>query len=354
MDLTSFHKEFHFQGHTFQTPEALLTFVESLSEESADFLKQWFDGDSFIELQTSGATGIPKKLRLSKQAMVASAKATGSFFGLGAQSTALLCLSPNYIAGKMMWVRALVLGWHLDLAPMNSNPLKDLTKSYDFSAMVPLQLNASLKNLFRIKKLIVGGAPVSKDLEQQLQTCSAKVYATYGMTETCSHIAVKKLNFLNSEYPSCYRILPGVSIALDERACLTIELPWGAGRLLKTNDLVALHSPTEFEWLGRFDSVINSGGVKLIPEQIESKLAPCFDQRFFIAGIPDSILGQKVVLLLEGKGEKITSKQRIASLLKGVDLSKYELPKEIYYVPKFVETPTQKIQRMQTVALILE
>ena len=124
MDLTSFHKEFHFQGHTFQTPEALLTFVESLSEESADFLKQWFDGDSFIELQTSGATGIPKKLRLSKHAMVASAKATGSFFGLGAQSTALLCLSQDYIAGKMMWVRALVLGWHLDLAPDELKSLK--------------------------------------------------------------------------------------------------------------------------------------------------------------------------------------------------------------------------------------
>tara|TARA_B110000967_G_scaffold774_1_gene761 strand:- start:11647 stop:12711 length:1065 start_codon:yes stop_codon:yes gene_type:complete len=354
MDLTNFHKEFHFQERAFQTPEALLAFVESLSEESADFLKQWFDGNSYIDLQTSGATGIPKELRLSKQAMAASAKATGSFFGLGAQSTALLCLSPNYIAGKMMWVRALVLGWHLDLAPMNSNPLKNLTKSYDFAAMVPLQLNSSLKNLSMVKQLIVGGAPVSKDLERQLQKCSTEVYATYGMTETCSHIAVKKLNFLNTEYGSYYRTLPGVSIALDERACLTIAFPWCADSLLKTNDLVALHSPTEFEWLGRFDSVINSGGVKLIPEQIESKLAPCFDQRFFIAGIPDSILGQKVVLLLEGKGEKTASKQRIASLLKGVDLSKYELPKEIYYVPKFVETPTQKIQRMQTVALILE
>jgi O-succinylbenzoic acid--CoA ligase len=267
------HKDFKLQGKSFKTVEEILLFSKNISEELYFFFEAWFDKNNFIEVKTSGSTGIPKVIQLQKSHMINSALATGRFFKLPKKTTALLCMSPNFIAGKMMLVRALTLGWHLDVVEAVSNPLQHLQKSYDFSAMVPLQLKSSLGDIHKVKQLIVGGGVVSNELQQEIQQVKTAIFATYGMTETITHIAVKKLNNFDKVISSAveksyYEILPNVSISTDDRNCLVINAPKVADKPIITNDIVAIISETTFEFLGRFDSVINSGGIKLIPEQI--------------------------------------------------------------------------------------
>jgi len=348
-----FHKDFKLQGETFNSVKELIDFSKSISEEVQLFLVDWFNGKTFVEVKTSGSTGIPKIIQLQKKHMVNSAIATGSFFNLPEKTSALLCMSVNYIAGKMMLVRALTLGWHIDVLDAVSNPLKKLKKSYDFSAMVPLQLDNSLKDIHKIKKLIVGGGVVSNELLEKIQDVETDIFATYGMTETITHIAVKKLNHFKlaterSRRESNYNTLPNIFISKDKRGCLVIEAPKVSNDVIITNDLVEIISENSFKWLGRFDTVINSGGVKLIPEQIEEKLSKIIEQRFFITGVKDSLLGEKLILLIEGvKNDAIQTK------VKELDsLSKFEIPKEIYFLEKFIETPTQKIQRNKTIQLL--
>jgi len=352
MKQLKFHKDFTLNGKSFDSLAELLSFVTSVSKESTLFLKSWFDEKSFVEVQTSGSTGEPKKIELQKKYMINSALATGAYFDLPEKTTALLCLSPNYIAGKMMWVRALVLGWHIDIAEVDSNPLQKSTKNYDFSAMVPLQLHYSLKELSRVKKLIVGGGVVSQDLIKKLKNCKTEVFATYGMTETVTHVAVKKLNFITKTSDLNYQILPNVSIDKDSRGCLVIEAPLVSDKVVITNDLVTIKANTQFEWLGRYDSIINSGGIKLIPEEIEKKIGRSISKRFFISSLPDAVFGEKLILIIEETSKTILSKEVIIDYLKRADLQKFEIPKAIYFIPEFIETETQKIQRKKTKALL--
>ncbi|WP_298287035.1 AMP-binding protein [uncultured Lutibacter sp.] len=347
------HKSFKINGESFSSIDELILFSEGVSNEIAQFLKEWFNLEPFVEVKTSGSTGTPKIIQLQKALMINSAKATGAYFNIKENAKVLLCMSPNFIAGKMMLVRALTLGWHLDVVSATSNPLKTIKKVYDFSAMVPLQLHNSLPQINKIKKLIVGGGVVSEKLLNQLQVIKTNVYATYGMTETITHIAVKKLNNfeekkLNLKGEFNYKTLPNITVSKDYRGCLVINAPKVANELVITNDLVELISETEFKWLGRFDTIINSGGVKLIPEQIEEKLASIIQKRFFITGISDPILGEKLILLVEGKNDiSLESKLKKKTLL-----SKYEKPKEIYFINAFIETPTSKINRVETMKLL--
>ncbi len=408
MSYIKFHKNFLLTGNSFESVDALLSFSKTISNDVFSFLKCWFDTKDFITVQTSGSTGKPTTIQLKKEYMINSALATGNYFDIHDKTKALSCLSPNYIAGKMMLVRALVLGWHLDIVKPNSHPL-DITKnSYDFCAMVPLQLHNSLSQLHRIKKLIVGGGVVSDDLLSKLKSISTKVYTTYGMTETITHIAVKKLNNLDihstpnkgfdcaqpdicdpsstvelslrarlparqggttwQSHENNYSTLPNIKLSTDNRDCLVIAAPKVAEIQIVTNDVVELISETEFKWLGRYDNIINSGGIKLIPEQIEKKLAIIIDKRFFVSGIPDQLLGEKLVLIIEDENyalnDEITTfrQRRIrndkyiqnlkSEILNLKQLSKYEIPKEIYFVNKFIETETKKIQRQKTLDLI--
>jgi O-succinylbenzoic acid--CoA ligase len=353
------HKDFKLQGKSFKTVEEILLFSKNISEELYFFFEAWFDKNNFIEVKTSGSTGIPKVIQLQKSHMINSALATGRFFKLPKKTTALLCMSPNFIAGKMMLVRALTLGWHLDVVEAVSNPLQHLQKSYDFSAMVPLQLKSSLGDIHKVKQLIVGGGVVSNELQQEIQQVKTAIFATYGMTETITHIAVKKLNNFDKVISSAveksyYEILPNVSISTDDRNCLVINAPKVADKPIITNDIVAIISETTFEFLGRFDSVINSGGIKLIPEQIEEKLLGIIQSRFFIAGIPDTLLGEKLILVLEQENFKDDKfKIELLQKIKQVQhISKYEIPKQIYIVDKFIETSTRKINRKETLKLI--
>ena len=351
--LITLHKDFKINGISHENVEALLAYARSFSKDLHAFLTFWFDDKDFITVKTSGSTGKSTSMQLKKEFMVNSAIATGDYFDLSQKTKALLCLSPNYIAGKMMLVRAMELGWDLDTVEPDSNPLDKTKGYYDFCAMVPMQLSASLTQLHRVKKLIVGGAPISQGLKNKLQSMSTEVFATYGMTETITHIAVKKLNHLENldlKSRSYYTTLPNIQISKDRRGCLVVVAPKLSETRIVTNDLVELISDNQFEWLGRHDTVINSGGIKLIPEQIEEKLAQIIPQRLFVTGLSDEILGEKLVLIIEGGNKNLINIQSKISQLKS--LLKYEHPKEIYFIEHLVETETKKIQRQKTLDLI--
>ncbi len=353
-NLTKLNKNFKLNDETFENVDELFTYSRSISKDIYSFFKAWFDKNEFFSIKTSGSTGKPSTIQLKKKHMANSALTTGFYFDLHPGTKALLCLSPNFIAGKMMLVRAMVLGWQLDIVEADTHPLNKTESNYDFGAMVPLQMNNSLSQLHRIKTLIVGGGRVSNRLQHKLQAISTKVYATYGMTETITHVAIKQLSgFSSAELVSApyYKTLPDVQISTDNRGCLVIDAPKISDNQIVTNDLVVLISDTEFEWLGRYDTIINSGGVKLIPEQIEEKLWYIIKNRFFVAGIPDDILGEKLILIVENDKFLNTIPNKLRNLS---NLNKYEIPKEIFFVDQFVETGTKKIQRKKTLDLIFK
>lgn len=315
-----------------------------------DFLLDWLDEKPVIEVKTSGSTGRPKSILLKKSQMVNSALATGDFFGLSPGDSALLCLPCDFIAGKMMLVRSMVLGLELDYVEPSSNPLEYNSNSYDFCAMVPLQLKKSLGKLKQIRTLLVGGASVSNALEKKVEPESTTIFETYGMTETITHVAVRKIHPIPpSVVETFFKTLPGITISTDSRDCLVIDAPDVCDNKVVTNDLADLVSETEFKWLGRYDNIINSGGIKLIPEQIEAKLAQIITKRFFVAGLPDEKLGQKLVLVVEGEMDTNNLLQEIIS---SSVLNKFEVPKAIYAVSKFSETDNRKILRHETLKIL--
>lgn len=322
---------------------------EPYEGQAGSFLLDWLNEKDYVEVKTSGSTGTPKKIRIKKQSMINSAKATGKFFDLPAGTTALHCLPTNFIAGKMMLVRAMVLGWHLDLVLPKANPLDRVFKIYDFCAMTPFQLDNSLSRLHLIRKLIVGGGAVSATQKDLVQGIATEVYETYGMTETVTHIAARRINPKKKKQdPIPFQVLPNVSISTDERECLVITAPQLAEEPVVTNDVVEILSPKTFIWKGRIDNVINSGGIKLHPEEIEAKLAPIIAHRFFITSLPDPALGEKLVLMVESDFSETALKTLEKEIKTCNKLGKYEIPKKIYFVEKFEETPNGKIHRSNT------
>ena len=322
---------------------------EPYEQQIGSFLLDWLKPTSYLEVQTSGSTGTPKTIRLKKQHMVNSALATSRFFDLPATTTALLCLPAEYIAGKMMLVRAMFLGWDLDTIPPSSNPLDNLFKVYDFSAMTPFQLDNSIARLHLVKKLIIGGGAVSPRLRKMLKDVDARIYETYGMTETASHIAAKKLNpRKKGQDEKPFKLMPNVSIAQDDRGCLIVKAPNILDEEIVTNDVVEIVTYKKFFWKGRYDNIINSGGIKLFPEQIEQKLNKVLDHRFFVTAMPDESLGDKLVLFVEDDFSEDTLDE-LEEKISGIkSLGKYEKPKKIYLIEKFEETPNGKIHRENT------
>jgi O-succinylbenzoic acid--CoA ligase len=314
---------------------------EPFEQHVGNFLLDWFDDKSYIELKTSGTTGTPKVIKIEKQAMLESAIATGDFFGLKPGDKMLHCLPTNYVAGKMMFVRSLILGLEMEFVEPTADPLKNIDDHFDFCAMVPLQAKNSLKRLKKnqIKKLIIGGVKVHKALEQELVKLPMQIYETYGMTETITHIAAKKIG------DDAFTVLPNVKVSIDDRHCLVIDAKNISKDKIVTNDIVNLISETQFSWEGRFDNVINSGGIKLIPEQIEDKLSTLIPRRYFVSGQADEILGEKVILFVEGEPMIIDD-----SVFDKLD--KFEIPKQIVFIPKFHETITGKILRNESLEVI--
>lgn len=334
------HNRFKLNGFHLDKKELRTTAYYLIKEGSefeksiGDFLLDWFDDKPYINLQTSGTTGTPKIIRTSKQAMVNSALATGDFFELHPGDKALYCLPTKYIAGKMMLVRSFILGLDIDFVAPSSHPLSKNVTKYDFVAMVPMQAQNSLAELKNVKKMIVGGAKMSKSLEKSLLKGKTKVYETYGMTETITHIAAKKIG------EKAFSILPNIQISQNDKNCLVISAPKISDEPIVTNDLVEIVNDNQFVFLGRIDNVVNSGGIKLIPEQIEEKLSNQIHSRFFVGGSPDTVLGEKLVLVIEG------DKQALDETIFN-DLDKYEKPKEVFYVSKFIETENGKIKRKE-------
>ncbi|MEM9144337.1 MAG: AMP-binding protein [Bacteroidota bacterium] len=326
---------------------------EDFERSMGDFLLDWLDDSPTLTVSTSGSTGSPKKMLLQKTHMRNSALATGNFLDLSYGDSALLCLPLDYIAGKMMLVRAMVWGLALDYVAPSSHPLSLTQKSYDFCAMIPMQLKNTLSHLERVKTIIVGGAPVSSDLQARIPQGKNRIFETYGMTETVSHVAARLLNpdtdsmAISPKNPS-FKALPEVTFSTDKRNCLVLSAPSVSETEIVTNDIVNLISPTEFQWLGRLDNIINSGGIKLVPEQIEAKLSALLDTRFFVAGVPDADLGQKVILVLEGEGDTDDILERIRT---SGTLDSFEIPKKIYGIPKFALTETGKIHRKRTLGM---
>lgn len=340
------HLKFKLNGINFNHSElkevaySLVKEGEGFEQVIGNFLLDWLDDKDYVMVNTSGSTGVPKLIKLNKQTMVNSSVMTGDFFGLQPGNTALHCLPSKYIAGKMMLVRAMILGLELDMVSPTTMPAYDHFIHYDFCAMVPLQLKNSLHRLDNIDKVIVGGARVSKSLLEALQDVNATIYETYGMTETVSHIAIKQLNHTSNKQAH-FKLLPNISVETDDRSCLVIEAKALADDKVITNDMVNMISKTEFDIIGRFDNMINSGGVKMFPEQIEAKLQDLIQASFFITSEDHDDLGQRVVLVLESDTNQLDT-----SIFECLD--KYEVPKVIYNISKFLKTETGKLQRKQT------
>lgn len=313
--------------------------------EILGFIKSWKSGQSSFELNTSGSTGKPKTVHLTRQQMISSALRTKEALGLEDGCKALMCINPNFIGGKMMLVRALEFDWDLKVIAPSSNPTLKLTEmdTFDFAAMVPLQVESMLKSdqgiriLNQIKTIIVGGAPVSLSLRNQLQSLKTKFYNTYGMTETVSHIALMALN--GEPASDQFHLLKGIEAAVDERGCLKIKADVTNKEWIQTNDLVDLRS-SKFKWLGRADFVVNSGGIKLHLDQLQQTIASLMNTEIALLKIKDQLLGESYMLVL--KNYSAMSEKEVLNFLKS-RLPKYHSPKQVIFVQNIPMTNSGKI-----------
>lgn len=316
-------------------------------KEVTSFMKSWGNDEKVFAIHTSGSTGNPKNIEIAKEKMQISARKTLEYFKLKEGSSALLCLSLETIAGKMMLVRSLIGGLKLHVVTVSTNPILALKNPIDFVALVPMQLEAAVDTAFEklksIKTILVGGAPVSEELIQKLKDKKITVFQSYGMTETISHVAIRKIGFETEEY---YEALPGITFSSDEQR-LIIHYPEVLSEKLRTNDCVNLIDSKHFQYLNRYDFIINTGGIKVNPEEIELKLKPLLKQPFFIWFVKDVHLGQKIVLVVQEKVNLKLKKNDFTHYL-----NKYEIPKNYCQIKDFVLSKSQKIDRIKTLQII--
>lgn len=327
---------------------------DEFEEHTFEFIRQWFSDQRHFEIQTSGSTGIPKRITFHRDQMISSARMTEKALLLKSGYTALVCLDTRYIAGKMMLVRCFTTGMAILAVTPTANPLSHLNSPVHFTALVPYQVyhileSTATSHFNSIHTAIIGGAPLEKSIIPKLNTLGTNFFATYGMTETISHIALQKLN--GADQSEWFKAIPGVSIGQDDRSCLVISVPFLPEPLV-TNDIVELRNSTEFRWLGRWDNVLNSGGVKVIPEKVEENIRRIFERlelprRFFLSSIPDMKLGDKIVLFVEGNDISLHLQQRLSEELLD-ELEPYEAPKEVIVLTTFEMTNTGKLNRFST------
>ena len=314
-----------------------------------EFLAQWNDTSDVIEVHTSGSTGKPKRLLVEKKRMEASARITCDFLGLKEGDTALLCMPLDSIAGKMVVVRSLVTSLRLvDVTP-SSHPLKNISESLDFAAMVPLQVYSSLQvaeeaeRLKSILHLIIGGGAIDESLESQLRQCPNAVWSTYGMTETLSHIALRRIS--GKESSLWYSPFDSVDVSLSADGCLEIYAPMVNPETLKTNDMAELRTladgSVQFRILGRKDNVIDSGGIKIQAEEAERLLRPHLKCGYLITKVPDARLGEAVTLLVD-----TLNKEGLDEICRAV-LPKHWVPRHILTVQSLPMTGTGKPARAE-------
>jgi len=326
----------------FSQSQLLRSGIPGWESEIFRFILEWVSKKDFVIVHTSGSTGIPKLMEQPKERMINSALMTAEYFGLSENTHALLCLPVSYIAGKMMIVRAFVTGMNLITVEPSSDPFSALRGKIHFAAITPFQLAHSLTALEDrpVDAVIIGGGEIPYDLEMQCQQISSNLYATYAMTETSSHIAIRAVNGIHKS--PLYEVLKNVRVSVDERSCLVINAPHLTPELLVTNDIVDIKDDTHFEWIGRSDNVINSGGLKIFPEQVEKKLFSLIPRRFFIAGLTDAVLGEKVTLFIEGKPY---NPRQLQELNRNMDtlLTRFESPRQTVFIPVFDLSSAGKI-----------
>lgn len=323
------------------------------------FCAAWLRGDAGFVVHTSGSTGTPKPITLTRRQMAASAYATAAALNLRSGMHALVCLPVHTIAGQMMLTRGLELGLHLHLLEPSSDPLADWPahSPLDFTAVVPLQLTILLDSLNDYANILnsahailVGGAPVSATLAQRTQRITAAVYHTYGMTETATHVALRRLN--GPTDAAWFQPLPGVELAVDERGCLRVRGPMTRGEWVQTNDVVEIAN-AEFRFVGRWDNIINSGGVKVQIETVEQAVEQAWGQarlparRAVVIGLPDVRLGEMVSLVIEGAPLPAAEEAALLAQL-AVQLDRFQRPRQVHYLPHLPKTLGGKVDRRDT------
>ncbi len=311
---------------------------------ASGFIDEWLSDAPTVTAHTSGSTGTPKELQLLKSDMLRSAEATCRYFGIDRMSVLHLPLSTSYIAGKMMVVRAMVSGATLIVERASSTPLLHIPSEIthvDLTAVVPSQVNGLLasSHIGKLRNVIVGGGAVSAEIEQRLRQSPVHAWTTYGMTETCSHVALRDL----CADADTYAALPGVVFSTDDRGCLVIEAESYSFGHLVTNDVVELVSAHEFRWLGRYDNVINSGGIKLHPEEMEKRLEGLLPCPFYIIGRPSARWGEEAVIVAEGADPAMC--MRIMDIARGV-FDRYRVPKDVINMTRFIYASNGKIKRV--------
>ncbi len=328
-----------------------ISFVPEWEKELFLFLEEWFSDSDFVKAQTSGSTGEPKPIELPKSVMIKSAERTIEYFGLQKGNRFLLSLPCQYIAGKMMAVRAIVGQMNLITVDPSGDFDLLLNETFDFGAMVPNQVfklmesPSGKKKFENIRNLLVGGSAIPANLEAQISKLKSRVVSAYGMTETASHIAIREIS--GEKRSDIYNCLPGISVTTNDNECLQIHVPEFA-EPLQTKDIAEIISPTSFRILGRTDDAIISGGIKYQPEMIEKKLATAIKGRFVISSLPDERLGEKLVLVIEGERTDIKFIQKKTAGL----LSPFERPKAICFLEKFPETSNGKLKRNEIKGLV--
>ena len=308
------------------------------------FLNEWFDASPVITVHTSGSTGVPKGLVVRKDRMMQSARLTCEFLNLQAGDTALLCMNLRYIGAMMMVVRSLVAGLNLVVRPASGHPLSDVEVPLKFAAMVPLQVYNTLrvpaerKRLEHTDILIIGGGAVDDSLEAELKTIPIAAYSTYGMTETLSHIALRRLN--GEAASKCYYPFPSVELSLSAENTLIVKAPLICDYVLHTNDIACICSDGCFNISGRKDNVINSGGIKIQAEEMENRLQPFIPVPFAVTAVPDPRLGQALTLLIAGKPDIKELENKLQAVLET-----YYRPKHIFITELIPQTENGKIDR---------
>jgi len=321
-----------------------------------DFCHKWKKGQAYFHFMTSGSTGSPKPIQISREAMAASAKMTGEWLHLEPNDVALLCLPIHYIAGSMVLVRALELNLQLLLIEPCTNPLKDLPPiSIQLASFVPNQWYAILNDgidlptyFSKAKGVLIGGAALNPTMITQSANFHFPTFVTYGMTETVSHVAYQRLSPTPS---SCYKILPAIDFEVGINNCARFKGVVTDQQWVQTNDIVEQIDSCHFKVLGRVDRVINSAGRKIQAEKVEQEVAALFSERtIFVSGVPNEVLGQIAVLFIEGLGlvdESLLYQKSLPAL------QSWEIPKQVVYLPKFETTESGKIDRLKSVALYL-
>lgn len=308
------------------------------------FIVEFLGDEDYIIQKSSGTTGQVKEHKLLKASMIESAKLTAQVLGLKFSQKALLCLSADYIAGKMMIVRAMVSGLNLFWEEPSSMPLLSKYGKIHFCSMVPLQVFNSFSNyeFFKnIDTLLIGGTAIRSELKAMFRDVNNQTYETYGMAETCSHIALRKISGSNPD--KYFETLPGITVDTDERGCLLVKAPYLEGGV-QTNDVVELVDEEHFLWKGRFDNLINTGGIKIKPEELEAEISKVLEMDFAIIGIPDKKLGQKIALVIES--DKPLNEKELQKVL-AEELESHQMPKNFFYINELPRNSAYKIERVK-------